>query len=73
MTSPLGERVRVRGEMKRSKLKFILSFFTLVSLVIFFIQPSFSTEKISTKVIVDEFVKSPTTCHCEELSDEAIP
>jgi len=38
--------------MKRSKLKFILSFFTLVSLVIFLIQPSFSTEKISTKIIV---------------------
>ena len=38
--------------MKRSKLKFILSFFALVSLVIFLIQPSFSTEKIPTKVIV---------------------
>lgn len=38
--------------MKRSKLKFILSFFALVSLVIFLIQPSFSAEKISTKVIV---------------------
>jgi protein-disulfide isomerase len=30
---PLGERARVRGETKESKLKFILSFFTLVSLV----------------------------------------
>jgi len=48
----LGERARVRGEMKRSKLKFILSFFTLISLVIFFIQLSFSAEKISTKIIV---------------------
>ena len=38
--------------MKRSKLKFILSFFALVSLVIFLIQPSFSAEKIPTKVIV---------------------
>jgi hypothetical protein len=38
--------------MKRSKLKFFLSFFTLVSLVIFLIQPSFSAEKISTKIIV---------------------
>jgi len=38
--------------MKRSKLKFILSFFALVSLVIFLIQPSFSAEKISTKIIV---------------------
>ena len=48
----MGERARVRGEMKRSKLKFILSFFALVSLVIFLIQPSFSAEKISTKIIV---------------------
>ena len=48
----MGERVRVRGGMKRSKLKFFLSFFTLVSLVIFLIQPSFSAEKISTKIIV---------------------
>jgi hypothetical protein len=23
--------------------------------------------------IYDEIVKSPNTCHCEELSDEAIP
>ena len=38
--------------MKRSKLKFILSFFALVSLVIFLIQPSFSAEKIPTKIIV---------------------
>ena len=38
--------------MKRSKLKFILSFFALVSLVIFLIQPSFSAEKISIKIIV---------------------
>jgi hypothetical protein len=38
--------------MKRSKLKFFLSFFTLVSLVIFLIQPSFSAEKILTKIIV---------------------
>lgn len=38
--------------MKRSKLKFILSFFGLVSLVIFLVQPSFSADKISTKVIV---------------------
>jgi hypothetical protein len=38
--------------MRRSKLKFILSFFTLVSLVILLIQPSFSADKISTKVIV---------------------
>ncbi len=38
--------------MKRSKLNFFLSFFTLVSLVIFLIQPSFSAEKISTKIIV---------------------
>ena len=38
--------------MKRSKLKSILSFFTLVSLVIFLIQPSFSAEKISTKITV---------------------
>lgn len=38
--------------MKRSKLKFILSFFALVSLVIFLIQPSFSAEKISTKIII---------------------
>jgi hypothetical protein len=43
---------RVRGEMKRSTIKSILSFFTLVSLVIFLIPPSFSIEKISTKVIV---------------------
>ena len=38
--------------MKRSKLKFFLSFFILVSLVIFLIQPSFSAEKIPTKIIV---------------------
>jgi hypothetical protein len=38
--------------MKRSKLKFILSFFALVSLFIFHIQPSFSADKVSTKVIV---------------------
>lgn len=36
----------------RSKLKFILSFFALVSLVIFLTQPSFSADKIPTKVIV---------------------
>ena len=38
--------------MKGVKIKFILSFFTLISLVIFFIQLSFSAEKISTKIIV---------------------
>ncbi len=38
--------------MRRPKLKFILSFFVLVSLVIFLIQPSFSVDKIPTKVIV---------------------
>jgi hypothetical protein len=48
----LEERARVRGGMKRSKLKFFLSFFTLVSLVIFLIQASFSAEKILTKIIV---------------------
>ena len=25
------------------------------------------------KTTYDEFVESPTTCHCEERSDEAIP
>jgi hypothetical protein len=36
----------------RSKLKFIWSFLALASLVILPIQPSFSADKISTKVIV---------------------
>ena len=38
--------------MKRSKLKCFMPFFTLVSLVIFLVQSSFSAEKIPTKVIV---------------------
>jgi hypothetical protein len=38
--------------MMRSKLKFILSFLALVSLVIFLIQPSLSADKTPTKVIV---------------------
>jgi hypothetical protein len=45
-------RVKVRGKMKGAKLKFTLFFFTLVSLGISFAQPSFSAEKILTKVIV---------------------
>jgi hypothetical protein len=48
----LGERIKVRDNMKESKLKFTLFFFTLVSLGISFAQPSFSAEKILTKVIV---------------------
>jgi hypothetical protein len=48
----LGERVGVRGEMKRSNLKFILPFLALAFFVILVIQPSFSADKISTKVIV---------------------
>ena len=38
--------------MKRTKLKFTLCFFSVISCVISFIQPSFSAEKIATKVIV---------------------
>jgi hypothetical protein len=38
--------------MKGAKLKFTLSFFTIISLVSSFIQPSFSAERIATKVMV---------------------
>jgi hypothetical protein len=38
--------------MKRAKLKFTLCFFTIICFVIPFAEPSFSAEKIMTKVIV---------------------
>jgi hypothetical protein len=34
------------------------------------IKPAFLT---SRKLMTDETVRSPSPCHCEELSDEAIP
>ena len=45
-------RVKVRGKMNGTKLKFTLFFFTVIFLLISFVQPSFSAEKIITKVIV---------------------
>jgi len=38
--------------MKRAKLKFTLCFFTIICFVVSFAEPSFSAEKIMTKVIV---------------------
>jgi len=46
------ERVGVRGEMKRSNLKFGLPFLVLAFLLMLVIQLSFSDDKISTKVII---------------------
>ena len=46
----LGEKVR--GEMKGIKLKSTLSFLGCLSLIISFVHPSFSAEKVLTKVIV---------------------
>ena len=51
-TQSLGGEGKVRGEMKQSNLQSVVSFVASFSLVIFLIQPSFSADKISTKVIV---------------------
>jgi hypothetical protein len=45
-------RVKVKGEMKKAKVKFTLCFFTIICFVIPSGGPSFSAEKIMTKVIV---------------------
>ncbi len=49
---PLREREKVRGEMKGTKLKSPLLFLIFVSLIISFVAPAFSAERILTKVIV---------------------
>jgi hypothetical protein len=43
---------KVRDNMKEAKSIFTIIFFTVIFLFIFFVQPSFAAEKISTKVIV---------------------